>query len=126
MPTKLILTSSAILLGLTGIIFTFAPHEVLLFMNWPTQASILIQIIGALYFGFAMINWMSKANLIGGIYNRPLAVGNMTHFVVAALALNKMPDKTLSFYCITTIYSIYAIVFGLILFTHPIKESKTE
>ena len=126
MPTKLILTSSAILFGLAGILFTFAPHEVLFFMNWPSGAAILIQMIGALYFGFAMINWMSKANLIGGIYNRPLAVGNMTHFVIAALALTKIPDKTLSFYCITTVYSIYAIVFGLILFTHPIKESKTE
>lgn len=126
MPTKLILSSSAFLLGLTGILLIFAPEEAASLMTWPKEASILIQIVGALYFGFAMINWMSKANLIGGIYNRPLAVGNLTHFFVAALALMKMPHKTVAGYCVISVYSAYAFAFGKILFTHPLKESKTE
>jgi hypothetical protein len=126
MPTKLILFTTAIVLGVSGVLLTFAPEEAAALFDWPKSVSILIQIVGALYFGFAMINWMSKGSLIGGIYNRPLAVGNLTHFVVAALALMKMPEKTLLVYLVTVVYSIYAIAFGLILFTHPIKESKTE
>ncbi|MGC4021959.1 MAG: hypothetical protein QM734_08450 [Cyclobacteriaceae bacterium] len=126
MPTKFILFSSAVLLGITGVPLTFAPAEAASLIGWPISASILIQIVGAVYFSYAMINWMSKGNLIGGIYNRPLAVGNLTHFVIGALALIKMPDKTLVVYCITTVYTIYAIAFTLILFTHPVKESKTE
>jgi hypothetical protein len=126
MQTKLILSSSAILFGISGILLTFAPAEAALLFGWPISASILVQIVGALYFGFAMINWMSKGNLIGGIYNRPLAVGNLSHFVVASLALIKMADKTPAVYGATVVYSVYAIAFGLILFTHPVKESKTE
>ena len=126
MPTKLILSSSAILLAFAGTILIFAPIEIASWMGWPNETASLIQIVGSLYFGFAMINWMSKANLIGGIYNRPIAVGNLTHFFIAALSLIKIPDKTLVIYCITAVYSIYAFSFGLILFTHPIKESKTE
>jgi hypothetical protein len=124
MPTKLILTASAISLGIIGVLLTFMPAEIASTLGWQSNA-IIFQIIGALYFSYAMINWMSKANLIGGIYNRPLAVANLTHFCVGALALLKMPDKVMVHYLITVIYAVFAVAFGLILFTHPIKE-KTE
>ncbi len=90
------------------------------------DSTIVLQIVGALYFGFAMLNWMSKANLIGGIYNRPVAVGNLTHFFIAALALLKLSAKNPVLIGVAVIYSIFAIVFGYILFTHPVKDSKTE
>jgi hypothetical protein len=125
MSTRLILASNAVFFGVVGALLTFMPSEIISFLEWQMKP-IIFQLLGSLYFGFAMINWMSKANLIGGIYNRPLAVGNLSHFVIGALALIKMPDKTTVGYCLTTVYSIYAVAFGLILFTHPIKESKTE
>jgi len=31
-----------------------------------------MQIIGSFYFAFAILNWMSKGSIIGGIYNRPI------------------------------------------------------
>ena len=125
--TKLIMTSSAILMGLVGILLSFLPQELGAYINAGESNPMVLQILGALYFGFAMTNWMSKANLIGGIYNRPLAVGNFTHFLIAALALIKISMKgSLPTYIITVtiVYSIFAIAFGYILFTHPIKESE--
>ena len=47
-----------------------------------------MQIIGSLYFALAILNWMSKGSFIGGIYNRPIAIANLTHFVIAGLAFN--------------------------------------
>jgi hypothetical protein len=73
-----------------------------------------------------MLNWMSKSNLIGGIYNRPVAVGNATHFFIAALALSKFSPKSLILIVVAIVYSLFAIAFGLILFTHPVKDSKSE
>jgi len=32
--------------------------------------------------GFSILNWMSKASLIGGIYNKPLLIGNLLHFLL--------------------------------------------
>jgi hypothetical protein len=124
MNTKLVMTSSAILMGLVGILFTFLPEIVQ--PQWGN--AIVVQILGALYFGFAMVNWMSKANLIGGIYNRPLAVGNLSHFLIAALALIKISMRGTTTIIVTAalIYSLFAIAFGYILFTHPVKESRTE
>lgn len=124
MNTRLIMTSSAIFMGLTGITLTFLPEAIA--PQWGN--AIVVQILGALYFGFAIVNWMSKGNLIGGIYNRPLAVGNLSHFLVAALALIKvsMRDASTFTLIITVIYSLFAAAFGYIMFTHPVKESKTE
>ena len=46
-----------------------------------------MQIIGSLCFAFAILNWMSKGSFIGGIYNCPTGVANLTHFVIAGLVL---------------------------------------
>lgn len=83
------MTITAAILGATGIVLTFMPQEVASFLNLPEATTILFQILGALYFGFAMLNWTAKANLIGGIYSRPVAIANFTHFLIGGLALAK-------------------------------------
>ena len=124
---KTIMTSSAILMGAVGIILTFAPKEMSDFIS-GSEASfsdvIVFQILGALYFAFAMTNWSAKANLIGGIYGRPIAIGNLTHFMIAALALGKAftSDPSSKLLIATLIYALFAIAFAYIFFTHPIKS----
>ena len=118
MNTKLLMTISAFILGIVGIILSFLPLEVSKYLEMVGTNSIILQILGALYFGFAMLNWTAKANLIGGIYSRPVAIGNFTHFFIGGLALAKLSFKNLSltYILITTItYSIFAILFGYVL-----------
>ncbi len=122
MNTKLLMTVSAIILGMTGIVLSFFPQEVSNNLGFGGTDSIILQIMGALYFGFAMINWTAKANLIGGIYSRPVAIGNFTHFIIGGLALVKLlfNNITLPYIWIAAIvYSIFAILFGYIFFTNP-------
>ncbi|HEV8515672.1 MAG TPA: hypothetical protein VGQ59_20455 [Cyclobacteriaceae bacterium] len=126
MNTNLIMTASAIAMGFVGIGLTFLPEEVATVTGLLAESKIILQIAGALYFGFAMINWMSKANLIGGIYNRPVAIGNAAHFLIAALALFKFSPKSTVLIVVAIVYSIFAIAFGSILFIHPVKDSKTD
>ncbi len=128
MNTKWIMIATSLLLGVSGIVLTFAPDLITgsLGVN-PSQASILLgQILGALYFGFAMLNWMTKESLIGGIYNRPVAVANLTHFMIAGLALVKAsisnPQLPLLLILVSGVYTVLAILFGIILFRHPIPE----
>jgi hypothetical protein len=128
MNTKLLMMSSALTMGLAGIAASFLPHEFLNSMQIAPVGitPVLVQIIGACYLAFAMCNWMSKANLIGGIYNRPIAIANLLHFAVSALAILKAVtvNQTITLlWIIGVIYTIFAIWFAIVLFSHPIKES---
>ena len=130
MNTKSLMTLSAIILALIGISLIFFPKEILDYFELSVSDTLelLMQIIGSFYFAFAMLNWMSKASLIGGIYNRPIALANWTHFFIAVLALIKgvLANPSLSYviWLIAIIYSIFAILFGIVLFKHPVSENK--
>lgn len=132
MNTKLIMTSSAIILGTAGLLFIFAPDTILSFLNIVTNdtALFLVQILGAFYFAFGMLNWMSKASLIGGIYNRPIAVANFTHFLIAGLPLFKglisNPNLPYIIWIIGILYFVFGICFGIILFRNPLKDKIFE
>lgn len=127
MNTKLLMTISAVILGATGITLTFIPQEVSLYLNLRASTPILLQILGALYFGFAMLNWTAKANLIGGIYSRPVAIGNFTHFLIGGLALIKFVLHNTDWTYIwawAILYLILALLFGFVLFTNPGSANK--
>ena len=74
---------------LAGLGLTFAPQELWRYAGVGYQAAtvLILQATGALYMGFAVLNWMAKDNLIGGIYSRPVALGNFLHFLLVASAL---------------------------------------
>ena len=77
MNTRLLMRASAVLLGVVGAATTFLPQEILTRAGAaPVGFSVvLVQIAGALYLGFAVLNWMAQGNIIGGIYSRPVAIG---------------------------------------------------
>ncbi|QNF34880.1 hypothetical protein HUW51_19925 [Adhaeribacter swui] len=87
----------------------------------------MMQTLGALYFAFGMLNWMTKSGLIGGIYNRPIAVANFTHFTVVAIAILKAliahSAISISIWIIGALYLVFALAFTLILLRHPLKEN---
>lgn len=128
MNTKILMTISALILGIAGIILTFLPAEILDFFRLENTKplSLMLQILGALYFGFGMLNWMAKSSLIGGIYNRPIAIANFAHFTIGGLALLKTvfsnPGLSWIFWGTTLVYLFFALIFGWILFHHPAKN----
>lgn len=115
---------SAIFLAVNGFGFTFFPNEIAgLLINTDNYILILIlQILGALYLGFSILNWMSRASLIGGIYNKPILMGNLLHFFTASMALIKLTldfqDNQLIF-SYSIMYSFFTLSFGYVFFTNP-------
>jgi hypothetical protein len=100
---------------------TFLPQEILLGAGAPPVGLnvILIQMAGALYLGFAMLNWMAQGGVMGGIYGRPVAIGNLAHFTIGALALLKallagqrVPEVVVG----AVAYTAFAVLFALIAF----------
>ena len=126
MNSKIILTSSAIILGIIGIVLTFLPQEILSAMqnNESADFVIILQLLGALYLGFAIQNWFVKSSMIGGIYNKPILMGNILHFTIAAFALIKS-DISFSFFgynitvIITVLYALFALMFFILTFSKP-------
>ena len=129
MNTKSLMTLSAMILALIGINLIFLPKEILDYLELSVSDTLelLMQIIGSFYFAFAILNWMSKGSIIGGIYNRPIAMANLTHFVIAGLALIKEilanPSLPYVIWSIAIIYSIFAILYGIVAFRQPVSEN---
>lgn len=129
MNTKLLMIASALVLGLAGIAATFAPAELLAAWGAPAtdQTVILVQILGALYFSFALLNWTAKGAMIGGIYARPVSLANFFHFIVGALALAKKAlsrDLGLPIMVALVVYAVFAILFGALVFGR-VRASKS-
>ena len=89
MNTRLLMMSSAVVLDLAGVGATFAPHEILAAAGIAAvhPLPVMLQLMGALYIGFAMANWTARANMMGGIHSCLLSLSNCIHFVAGALAL---------------------------------------
>ena len=125
MNTRTLMIISAIFLAVNGFGFTFFPNEIAgLLINDDNYIFILIlQILGALYLGFSILNWMSKSSLIGGIYSKPLLMGNLLHFFTASMALIKLAFKVETnlqlIFSYTIIYSLFTLSFGYVFFTNP-------
>ncbi|KAA3439804.1 hypothetical protein [Rufibacter hautae] len=128
MNTRMIMTASAVVMAALGFAASFLPQEVLLYVGGETtgMAPLLVQLLGALYLGFAILNWMAKGNLIGGIYARPLAMGNLLHFFAGAMALLKGLSSVHQpgiMWALVLVYGVFALLFSLITFRHPLKTS---
>lgn len=117
--------SSTGFLGILGAGLTFLPNEIISSISIvPNPISTLsFQLLGAIYLGFAMLNWMAKESVIGGIYNKPIALGNFMHFGAGALALIKIISEIQIYLeiviSLTIVYTIFAVLFGYVFRTNP-------
>lgn len=126
---RLLMAASALFLALLGLPCVFAPDIVLTRLVGSTSvlAEVIVQLAGALYVGFAALNWMSKGSLMGGIYGRPVGVGNLLHFFAGALAVVKVIPQIGApavVWVICAGYLVFAVGFGLVVLRNPLAAKK--
>jgi hypothetical protein len=129
--TRLLMLVTSILLGLAGIVASFAPQELLAALQVPVThpLPVVIQLMGALYLAFAFTNWVAKDGIIGGIYARPISLGNFAHFTVGALTLVKyqlFDRATALLFVLLIVYAVFALIFGWLVFMHSGIAGKQE
>lgn len=126
MKTRLLMMLSAIILALLGLVTSYFPEKVLeTHGTVPDNATLLlIQMMGALYLGFAILNWTARGVLIGGIYARPLALGNFLHFAMVGVMLTKaaIAHGVVQLATSAAVFSAFAIWFGVVLFRSPVRS----
>lgn len=132
MPGRVILTLSASALFISGMATLFAPDEIARLLDpvSPSSLAVVIQLFGGSLLGFALLNWMSRRNRIGGIYARPIGLGNLMFFATAALTLVKAASRGhLPFVLMGAgaVFGVLAASFAWLVFAHdPVSESAAK
>ncbi len=127
MRTDLVIGASAILMGVSGLLLSFAPQETAVALGAEAPAALhglALQLLGASQLGWAMINWMSRHSRFGGIYGRPLIVGNLLHFFAGGSAILKSSGSSTILLSAGAVYALFAIVFGWLLFRNPLADQE--
>ena len=118
--TRALMMLSAIFMAVAGLVTSYFPDRVLethgTVPDGPTM--LLIQMMGALYLGFALLNWTARGVIMGGIYARPLALGNFLHFamVTVMLAREAIDHMALPLAISSFVFGVFAVGFGVVLF----------
>ncbi len=91
MNTPVLMTTSSVVLGCGGLLGLFAPDNVVALLGVTPSAplSVMVQLMGTLYFSLALMNWMVRNGTIGGIYARPISMANLAHCFSGSLVLGK-------------------------------------
>lgn len=115
--------ASSLFLGAAGLSALFAPEELLKLLSLPqtNPLPVLIQLMGALYLSFALMNWTAKESIIGGIYLRPISIANFSHFIMGALTLIKYQLSNAAngfLWGVLVVYVTFAIIFTWLVFIH--------
>ena len=123
MNTKILMMASSAFPGIAGVFGLFAPEKLLKILSLaPTDPlPVVIQIMGALYCSFALMNWTVKDNIIGGIYLRPISLANFAHFTMGALTLIRYQLSNSANHPILGVlimYVVFAIIIVWLVFFH--------
>lgn len=84
------LQASAILLGALGIALLFAPVEASAAFGWGATSPAAASVAAGGVLAIAILNWMGKRAVYGGIFGRPIVLANLTLSMCGGLALLKL------------------------------------
>jgi hypothetical protein len=124
MRTKHLLSASALVLGMPGLFLLFAPDLALSALGGSPDPTgqLFVQVAGGMCIALGVNNWMARGSVIGGIYVRPLLMGNLCAFATAGLSLLNAP-KPLSGHpvllVIAAVLLLCFVAFGRLMFIHP-------
>jgi len=120
------MVASGVVHGIVGVLLIFIPEELLLWTdgNAGDVATLAVSITGAAILGIGMLNYMGRSAIYGGIYGKPILMGNLIFHTVAAVNLFKFSlhvNSTLMFStaALGAIYCIFAAGFIRLTFFPP-------
>lgn len=89
MVTRLLSHFSAFVLFVCGVVLLFAPDVVLpaVVPGFPPAGAWLGQLLAAGWFGVAVLTWLQRNAVLGGIYGRPTVLANAVVYFISALSL---------------------------------------
>jgi hypothetical protein len=132
MQTKWVLGAVGVVLFVSGTLLAFLPQETAAALGIVPvgPVTLVLQALSAALLGWGILNWFSRANLIGGIYGRPLALGNFLFFFVSASALGKAAMRGSAPMLVVGaagVSVLFTVAFAWLLFFHdPVGKQAKE
>ena len=125
--SSLISRASAALLLVAGIVLLFASDDVLprLVSGFPESGAWVGQLLAAALLALGATNWLSRSQLLGGIYGRPVVMANAVFYFVAAMVTLRAAasgDVANSLWVVAAVVSLLAVVYGWLLFRGPLER----
>lgn len=119
MSPRAVMTVAAVFLGCLGLGLVFAPAELGPHLGLDVDGGTLAaELAGAGFASFALLDWMGRGAIYGGIYGRPIALGNMLLGVIAGATFAREATGPVPF-VLALLFAAQAIAFGWILFAAP-------
>ena len=120
--------TSALLLGVAGFSFVFAPREMLALLapGTPHAATWIGQLLGAALVGLGCLNWFNRHTLLGGIYARAVVLANTMFHVVGALSVFGSSAALTATrpvaHGVAGILGVFGACYALLLFRGPLER----
>ena len=119
--------ASTVLLLLGGLTLLFASDSILpnLIPAFPPAGAWLGQLLGASWLAVAALDWISRNQLLGGIYGRPVVMANAALYFIAAMVLAKIvlrSDAPPALWLMFIPALVFAGMYGWLLFYGPFER----
>jgi hypothetical protein len=116
---------SAIVLGAPALLLLFGADDLLpaLISGFAGRDAWIGQLAASGWFAVAMLNWLSRNTVIGGIYGRPLVLTNLTVYVVIATTLwDAAPSSTVpaAMFAASAAAAVMAAAYGWLMMRGPL------
>jgi hypothetical protein len=124
MISSIVSRLSALVLAAGGLAFLFVPDALLgtLVPGLPPSGAWLAQLIGAGWLAVAVLNWLQRGAVLGGIYGRPVVLTNLVLYTVTALTVTRRlmePATPRTIWFLLVPMALLAIVYGALLLRGP-------
>jgi hypothetical protein len=114
---------SATLLAVCGLSLLFAGDLLLprLATGFSAEVSWFGQLLAAAWLSLAVLNWVTRSSVLGGIYGRPIVLANTTLYFVSAMVLVKAASRAdlLAIWVAVLVAGAMAFLYGSLLFGRP-------
>ncbi len=121
-----ILGASSLLLAVFGGGLLFFPEVSADILSLPDGSTRALPLVAGSQLGFAMLNWTGRGAVYGGVYGRPIVVGNFANAVITSSVLLRiqMDDGSVSGWLVVVALLLYLVAFIRLTFWPPFEEDR--
>lgn len=121
------MTVAATVLGTAGIALLFAPEHTSAFVAGAPTSESAGQLISAGFLALAIVNWMGRGAVYGGIYGRPILLGNFLFgFIVGTTSLRTALETGGPVWIFAVYGALHTAAFAWILFGRGPADGRTS
>jgi len=108
-------------------VLLFASDDVLprLVSGFPGSGAWVGQLLAAALLALGAINWLSRSQLLGGIYGRPVVLANAAFYFIAATVTIRAAasgDTADALWVVAVLVSSLAAIYGWLLYRGPFER----